>query len=192
MAREDLDAVAELHEPLQGVKEAFGADRGLDREVGSRCIAHEERVAGEHEPWLVEARAVADGERAMLGAVPRGVDRPQRDIAELDLRTFSQRIVLEARAGLAVHADGHAVLECQAPVAGDVIGMRMGLENDDDLDLVPLGGIQILLDRVGRIDDRRHAGSFVADEVGSASEVVVDELPEQHARDATNRCGYIS
>ena len=52
--------------------------------------------------------------------------------------------------------------------------------------------IQILLDRVGRIDDDGDAGVLVTDEVRGAPEVVVDELPEQHGADATNARGYIS
>jgi hypothetical protein len=32
---------------------------------------------------------------------------------------------------------------------------------------------------------------LVADEVGGAPEILVDELPEQHEGDASNSCGYI-
>ena len=45
-----LDAVAELDEPAERVEETLGAFARLDREVGSRSVADEERVAGEDDP----------------------------------------------------------------------------------------------------------------------------------------------
>ena len=101
-------------------------------------------------------------------------------------------LVSKSGAGLAVNAYGYAVLEGEPAVTRDMVSVRVGLEDEDDRHLVPRRGIQIRLDCIGRIDDRRHTRGFVADEVRSASEVVVDELPEQHVRDATNLCGYIS
>ncbi len=55
VARVDLDAVAEVDEPVQRVEEIFGAVVSLHREVGPRGVADEERVAREHEPRLVAA-----------------------------------------------------------------------------------------------------------------------------------------
>ena len=49
MAGVDLVRVGELRQPLQGVKEAFGAFPRLDGQVRPRRIADEERVAGEYE-----------------------------------------------------------------------------------------------------------------------------------------------
>ncbi|MCW2976298.1 MAG: hypothetical protein JWM06_1579, partial [Actinomycetia bacterium] len=49
--------------------------------------------------------------------------------------------------------------------------------------------IQIALDRVGRIDDDSDACVLVTDDVGATSEVVIDELLEEHDSDASNRCG---
>ena len=49
----DLDAVGQLREPAQRVEEPLRALARLDREVGARGVADEERVAGEHEPRLV-------------------------------------------------------------------------------------------------------------------------------------------
>ena len=52
VARVDLDAVSELDEPAQRVEEALRALARLDREVGPRGVADEERVAGEDDPRL--------------------------------------------------------------------------------------------------------------------------------------------
>jgi hypothetical protein len=77
-------------------------------------------------------------------------------------------------------------------MAGDVVGMRMRLENGDELDVLALALIQILLDGVRRIDENGDSGVLVADEVGTTPQIVVDELLEQHNGDGSNQCGYIS
>src|SRR5207245_1369945 len=50
----------------------------------------------------------------------------------------------------------------------------------DDPDAEPLRLGQVGLDRVRRIDEHRLARLLVAEEVGRAPEVLVDELPEEH------------
>ena len=47
----------ELEQPAQRVEEPLGALARADREVGPGGVADEERVAREHEPRLVAARA---------------------------------------------------------------------------------------------------------------------------------------
>ena len=75
------------------------------------------------------------------------------------------------------------MLERKAAVPRDVVGMGVRLEHADDPNAEPLGLVEILLDRVRRVDEQRFARRFVSDEVRGAPEVVVDELPEEH------RCG---
>ena len=192
MTRIDLDAVAELDEPAQRVEEPLGAVQRLDREVGACRVADEERVAREHEPRLVAARAVDHREGAVLGAVARRVDRADDDVAELDLGAVCQRLVRKRRFGCRMDAHRQAVLEREAPVARDVVGVRVGLEHADEPDAAALALVQILLDRVGRIDDDGDSRMLVTDDVRTTPEVVVDELLEQHDPDASNGCGYIS
>ena len=57
MTREHLDAVGELEQAVQRVEQPFGALRGTHGEVGPGGIADEERVARQHEPRLIAARA---------------------------------------------------------------------------------------------------------------------------------------
>jgi hypothetical protein len=90
-----------------------------------------------------------------------------------------------------VDAHRKPVLEREAPVPGHVVGVRVRLEHAHELDLVPLRSVEVLLDRIGGIDDDRRTCVLVADEVGGAPEILVDELPEQHEGDASNSCGYI-
>jgi len=73
-----------------------------------------------------------------------------------------------------------------------VVGVRVRLEHARESHVASLALVQVLLDRIGRIDDGGHSGVLVAHEVRSAPEVVVDELLEEHGCDASNVCGYIS
>ena len=114
------------------------------------------------------------------GRWPGRVDRPQHHLAELDLGTVGERIVLVLRLGVRVDRDRDAVLERQPPVAGEVVGVRVRLDRPHDPNAAALGGRQHRLDRVRGIDDRGDACILVADQVRRTAEVVVNELLEQH------------
>ncbi len=182
MSRVDLDAVSQLDEPAQRVKETLRALARLDREVRPCGVADEERVAGEDDPRLVATRSVADRQAAVLGPVTRGVDAAKHDVAELDLRAVGQRVVRVLGAGGGVHAHPDAVLEPEAPVPGEVVGVRVGLDGADDAHVALVGLGEVLLDREGRIDDDGVTRTGIADEVGRAAQSVVDELREDHGR----------
>ena len=77
------------------------------------------------------------------------------------------------------------VLEREAPVPGDVVGVRVRLEHARDPHVPLLGLLEVLLDRVRGIDDHRLARGLVADQVGRAAEIVVDELRERTNRKPT-------
>ena len=74
------------------------------------------------------------------------------------------------------------MLECEPAVAGDVVGVRVGLDVAHDADPVPLGLVEQRLDRIRRVDERRDPCLFVADEVTRTPEIVVQELVEDHGR----------
>src|SRR5882672_4553126 len=87
---------------------------------------------------------------------------------------------------------GHVVLEREPPVSRDVVGVRMRLQHRDEPHPVAPARVQILLDRVGRIDDDGRACMLVTYEIRPTAETVIDKLLEQHGHDASNRCGYES
>ena len=176
----DLDAVGQLREPAQRVEEPLRAGARLDREVGTRGVADEERVAGEDEPRLVAPVAVADGERAVLRPVAGRVDRPDGDRADVHDGAVVERLVRELRLGGAVDVDPAAVVEREAAVPGEVVGVRVRLEHAREPNLLVRCLVEVLLDPVRRIDDRRFAGVLVADQVRRAPEAVVHELAEDH------------
>ena len=183
MARIDLYAVRELEQPLKAQEHPARALVRRRGEVGAGCVAHQERVACDDEPGLVSARPVDDGETAVLGPVSRCVQNANRDLAELELLTVLERVVVELGLGLRMNGNREAVLEGQAAVTRDVIGVGVRLEHAHQSRLLLLRLGQVLPDCVGRVDDDRRPRGLVSDQVGRAAEIVVDELAEEHERE---------
>ncbi len=101
--------------------------------------------------------------------------------SDLEHLAVGQR--LERIGGLRDRVDRHrnAVLQREAPVAREMIGMGVRLQHALDPHACLLRGLQVLLDPERRIDDDRDTRIRVADQVRGAPEVVVHELPkEQH------------
>src|SRR5205085_11457427 len=91
-----------------------------------------------------------------------------------------------------VYPNRHLLPDRGAAVPGDMVGVRMRLEDGNERDLAPTALLEILLDRIGGIDEHCHPGVFVTDQVRGTPEIVVDELLEEHERDRSNPRGYIS
>ena len=72
------------------------------------------------------------------------------------------------------------MLERQAAVARDVVGVRVRLQHAHDADTLLLGRLEVRLDPVRGVDDDRLACPGVADQIGGAAKIVVDELAEHH------------
>ena len=183
MAGEHLDPVRELEQPVERVEEPFGALDRAHREIGAGRVADEEGIARQHEPRLVPARMVDDGQAAVLRPVARRVDHAQRDRADRDLVAVLERVVrvVDPRGG--VDADGDTVLEGEPAVAGDVVGVRVRLDGADDPKAAPLRLGEQWLDLERGVDERGDSRLLVADQVTRAPEIVVQELVEDH--DAT-------
>ena len=86
----------------------------------------------------------------------------------------------ELRLGRAMNVDAAAVVEREATVPGEMVGVRVRLEHAREPNLLVRRLVEVLLDRVGRVDDRGLAGVLVADQVRRAAEAVVHELAEDH------------
>jgi hypothetical protein len=77
--------------------------------------------------------------------------------------------------------DRPPVLQREASVPRDVIGVGVRLKDTLDAYALLLRDGQVLLDRERRIDDNRYACLSIADEIRRAPEILVHELPkEQH------------
>ena len=77
------------------------------------------------------------------------------------------------------------LLEREATVPRDVVGVGMRLQHPDDPDALLGRSFQIGLDRVRGVDQEGLPLGGVADQVGGAAEIVVDELAKQHTRKLT-------
>ena len=102
--------VRQLEQPLQGVEEALGSLLRADGEVGPGRVSDEER-AREHEPRFLGARAVDHANAGVLRPVAGRVHRAQDDLAELELVSVGERLVLVRRLGRRVDGDQDAVVE---------------------------------------------------------------------------------
>jgi hypothetical protein len=121
------------------------------------------------------------------------VDAPQHDLARRDLVAVLQRVVRVRGLGCGVNAHRNAVLQCEPPVAGKVIRMRVRLESPDYPHLPSRSFLEVLLYREGRVGDDSRSGSRIADEIRRATEGVIDELREDHGgRDRSSRARYFS
>ena len=168
----DLDVVRQLGEPPQRGEQVLGALARVDGEVGPRRVADQQRVAGQ--------QVALDEEAAVLGPVAGRVQHLDRERADDQLVAVRERLARVLGLGQRVDRDRHAVLEREAAVPGDVVGVVVRLEHAHDPHARLLGRLEVRLDRVGGVDDHRLAGRLVTDQVGRAAEIVVDELLEDH------------
>ncbi len=165
MTRVDLDPVRELQQPLERGVESRCTFDAADRQVGSRRVTYEERVAGENEPRLVGPCVVDDRKAAVLGAVSWSVETAEGDVANGDVVAVDQRVVGILDAGGRMDADRDPVPERQSTVTRDVVGVGVRFERSDDADLTPRGLREELFDSVGRVDDYRLPCSLAANEI---------------------------
>jgi hypothetical protein len=90
--------------------------------------------------------------------------------------------------------DGHgdAVIERQAPMARDMVGVRVRLDRPHEPRTEASCLREDRLDREVRIDDGDLPGDLATDQVRSTSQVVVQDLGEEHGRDRSTRFRYLS
>ena len=143
--------------------------------------ADEEHVPGQHEPRQIAAREVRDQETDRV----RGVTGRVRDLeahrADHDLVAVLHVLVLEDHARGAVNQDRRPHRLGQVAIAGDVVGVRVGLEDVRDLEALLAREPQVLVDPVAPgIHHDRLAGLATADEVAEAAGLLVDQLLEDH------------
>ena len=105
----------------------------------------------------------------------------QHDLAELDPLPVVERLCGVLRLGGAVNRDGQAELEREPTVAGDVVGVGVGLEDAREAHAAASHSASTSSTASGGSTTTASPAALVADEVGGAAQILVDELPEQHA-----------
>jgi hypothetical protein len=182
VARPDLDLVGQGEQALvQRAEDPGGALARLDRQVRAGDVADEERVAAEDRNGVAAAAGIAQQEGGVLGPVPRRVDRLDRHrLAQLDGRAVAEGLVLVFGAGQLADVDRRPGGAGEAAVAGDVVGVVVRLQHVLDPHPVQAGEVEVGIDVPLRVDHRRGPRVRVADQVGGATEVLVDDLAEEH------------
>ena len=109
---------------------------------------------------VAAAGGVTEQERGVLGSVAGRVDRLDRGaVAELEGPAVGERLVLVLGLGQLVDVDRRPGGPRQAAVAGDVVGVVVGLEHVLDPHPVQASEVEVGLDVPLRVDDRGDAGS---------------------------------
>ena len=116
----------------------------------------------------------------MLRAVSGRVKRADLQRSEPQLPAVLERLVVVVGLGVVVDVDGRAGRGDEAAVAGDVIGMVVGLEDVLDAHAEVARQAQVLVDVELGVHDGGDAGGLVTDQVAGTAEVVVDDLAEDH------------
>ncbi len=160
MAGPDLDLVGQGEQALvQGAEDAGGALARVHRQVGAGDVADEQRVAAQHRDRVAAALGVAQQERGVLGSVSGRVDRLDRDrLAELQRPAVDERLVLVLGLGQLADVDRRPGRARQAAVAGDVVGMVVGLQHVLDPHPVQAGEVHVGVDVPLRVDHSGDAG----------------------------------
>ena len=135
VARVDLDAVRQLEQARAGSRRGRASPRSASDARSGRAaspMSSESPVITSHGSSPRERSS--DGEAAVLGPVPGRVEDADHDLAERDLLAVRERLERVLRLGGGMDGDGDAVLEREPPVPGDVVGVRVRLEDARDAD----------------------------------------------------------
>ncbi len=130
MRRPDLDVVVQGEQAfVQRFEDRLRAVARLDRQIGSRDVADEQRVAGQHRPRIASASGIAQHERGVLGAVAGRVHRLDLQVAHAESPAVGERLVRVLGPGELVDVDRRSGGPGQAAVSGDVVRVVVGLEH---------------------------------------------------------------
>src|SRR5918999_2925514 len=132
-------------------------------------VPDQQRVAGEHHPWIVGPGVVGDQVRVMGVGVPGGGDRLELRVAEPHHLAVVDGVVVELDACAPGEVRRGARAGHELGQAGDVIGLHVRLEDGDDRRALGLGERDVSIDQVGVwIDHGEPAVALAAKQVRGA------------------------
>ena len=147
-----------LGEPEQPLQALVLRARIAVLEVGSAGAADQERVAGED--------AVAQMEAVGIVGVAGGVDRVQADALDGEPVAVGDPHRDDVDFALLAHHRHASRAVAQRPEAGDVIGVKMGVDGLDQFQVELLHELEIAVDLLQhRIDDERFAAAAACEHV---------------------------
>ena len=116
------------------------------------------------------------------GRCPGVWTRLDRHVAQLQHPAVGERLVRVLGPGQLVDVDRRPGRPRQPPVAGDVVGVVVGLQHVADPHPVQAGQAPVGIDVPLRVDHGGDARFAIGDQVGGAAEILVDYLTEEHGR----------
>jgi hypothetical protein len=162
---------------VQGTGQLVGGRASRREQIGPADVADEQRVAGQHSPRLV-ALPLGDHDADRLGRVAGCGEHVEGHVAEGEPLPVLQGLHGELGLGRGAVADHRPGGRGDLEVAGEEIGVEVGLDHPLDVQALGRGVIEILGDVALGVDDDRPAGRLVADQVAEerqASELVLTE-----------------
>ena len=144
-------------------------------EIGAAGAADQQGVAGEHPV----RHQIAVG---LIGVAGR-IDRLEADALDIDVVAVRDADRDHVRPAFLAHHGGTAGAVAQRAEAGDVVGVHVGVERLDQLEVEFAEQRQVTLDLVQhRIDDEGLAAWPAGQQVGVAAGDAVEQLAEDHDR----------
>jgi hypothetical protein len=142
-------------------------------EVGAAAAAYQQAVAGEGHAEVVQHIG-----QATVGVAGRGA-HGQVAAAEIDAVAVLQRAVDAVGAGCCGQCDVAAAALAQAPGAGDVVGVDVGVERGAQAQAQFLQQRQVARDLfVDWVDQQRLAAVAVAQQIGVGGRGRIEQLAE--------------
>src|SRR5215831_9570572 len=124
------------------------------RKIGTTNVPDEQCVARHHTPRLRGFLEVGDDETNTFRCVAGSFEDPKADFAHLKFETVRQRHVREFRICALADIDLGTGASGEFPVAGDKIGVKVGLKDVSDLEILLACRFQVDLHIALWIDHR--------------------------------------
>jgi hypothetical protein len=182
MGGEDLGFIGQAQQFLMQALVEHG-DEFLRRavvsgKIGAADVADKQSVAGKYGFGPGRLGEIRQGDTDALDRVAGSLNKIEPAVSELEGIAVFDRYVRERRAGAAPQIDPRSGALGKLVMAGNEIGMQVGLYNVLDPSDPLAGGVNVDIDVALGVDHGRHA--FRAHQVGSVGQTPQEEIFYQH------------
>ena len=169
-----------LLQALHTGKHRTRAVLGGGGELGAAEISHHQRVAGEHEPRLVGAGAIAYQQANVLGRMAGSMQDRRGDIPQRQHFAVMHRMEWEGDVGSRRENVSGAAGLCQPASRRRMIGVNVRVDDEPDAHAGFLRRAQIDLDVADGVDHCPGGLAAAAEQIGDADRSGVQELAQDH------------
>ncbi len=154
-------------------------------EIGTTGAANEQGVAGEHP--IAHQKAVG------IVGMARGEEHIERDALDLDSVAIAEPHRDDIGLTLLAHHGDAAGAVAQRAEAGNVIGVDVGVDRFEQLEVEFVEQLKVTIDLVeDRVDNQRLAAAATGDDIGVGKRDMVEQLAEYHRRPLLGEVGLAS